>query len=103
MILHLPMEARLGGPVQNRWCYATERTEASMAEEFVVEEVANFVKTHYAPTNHSLHNPKPQYNTGDPERHESKFKLFKGSLGPCGVMKTKTLTFCMLEVRPYIE
>jgi len=129
MILHLPMEARLGGPVQNRWCYATERMqktlrakcknkrriEASMAEAFVVEEAANFVTAHYAATNYSLHNPKPRYNTGDPERHESKFKLFKGSLAPCGVMKTKTLTFeewgiitlyiltNMTEVRPYIE
>ena len=129
MILHLPMEARLGGPVQNRWCYATERMqktlrakcknkrriEASMAEAFVVEEAANFVTAHYAATNYSLHNPKPRYNTGDPERHESKFKLFKGSLTPCGVMKTKTLTFeewsiitlyiltNMTEVRPYIE
>ena len=129
MILHLPTEARLGGPVQNRWCYATERMqktlrakcknkrriEASMAEAFVVEEAANFVTAHYAATNYSLHNPKPRYNTGDPERHESKFKLFKGSLAPCGVMKTKTLTFeewgiitlyiltNMTEVRPYIE
>jgi hypothetical protein len=25
LILHLLTEARLGGPVQNRWCYATER------------------------------------------------------------------------------
>ena len=25
LILHLPTEARLGGPVQNRWCYPTER------------------------------------------------------------------------------
>jgi hypothetical protein len=25
MILHLPHEARLGGPVQNRWCYPIER------------------------------------------------------------------------------
>src|SRR3954465_13230424 len=25
MILHLPTEARLGGPMQNRWCYATEK------------------------------------------------------------------------------
>ena len=30
MILHLPMEARLGGPVQNRWCYATERMHKTL-------------------------------------------------------------------------
>ena len=57
LILHLPPEARLGGPVQNRWCYPTERMqktlrqkcknkrriEASMAEAFITEEAANFV------------------------------------------------------------
>jgi len=25
--LHLPTEARLGGPVQNLWCYSTERMQ----------------------------------------------------------------------------
>ena len=27
MILHLPYEARMGGPVQGRWCYAIERQQ----------------------------------------------------------------------------
>ena len=30
LILHLPTEARLGGPVQNRWCYATERMQKTL-------------------------------------------------------------------------
>ena len=25
MILHLPYEARMGGPVQHRWCYSIDR------------------------------------------------------------------------------
>jgi hypothetical protein len=129
MILHLPTEARLGGPVQNRWCYATERMqktlrakcknkrriEASMAEAFITEEAANFVTAHYDATLHSLHNPKPRYNVGDPKRRESKLSLFKGKLAPSGVGKSKllgveewrTLTMYILnnltEVRPYIE
>ena len=129
LILHLPTEARLGGPVQNRWCYSTERMqktlrakcknkrriEASMAEAFITEEAANFMTAHYEAKNRHLHNPKPRYNIGDHERRESKFKLFKGSLAPCGVMQTKTLTFeewgritlyiltNLTEVRPYIE
>ena len=51
LILHLLTEARLGGPVQNRWCYPTERMqktlrqkcknkrriEASMAEAFITQ------------------------------------------------------------------
>ena len=27
MILHLPYEARMGGPVQHRWCYSIERCQ----------------------------------------------------------------------------
>ena len=129
MILHLPTEARLGGPVQNRWCYATERMqktlrgkcknkrriEASMAEAFITEEAANFVTAHYDATMHNLHNPKPRYNLGDPKRRESNLSLFKGKLAPSGVGKPKllcveewrTLTMYILnnltEVRPYIE
>ena len=66
LILHLPTEARLGGPVQYRWCYPTERMqktlrqkcknkrriEASMAEAFITEEAANFVTAHYEAKNH---------------------------------------------------
>lgn len=29
MILHLPYEARMGGPVQGRWCYSIERQQKS--------------------------------------------------------------------------
>src|SRR3954462_13558693 len=58
-------------------CKNKRRIEASMAEAFVVEEAANFVTTHYAATNHSLHHAKPRYTTSNPERRESKFKLFR--------------------------
>ena len=30
LILHLPTEARFGGPVQNRWCYSTERMQKTL-------------------------------------------------------------------------
>ena len=84
LILHLPTEARMGGPVQNRWCYSTERMqktlrakcknkrriEASMAEAFITEEAANFVTAHYEAKNHHLHNPKPRYNDGDRKKFD---------------------------------
>jgi hypothetical protein len=61
LILHLPLEARLGGPVQARWCYPIEmclkilrkkcrnkaKIEASVAEATRVEEVSNFTKVYY--------------------------------------------------------
>ena len=105
LILHLPTEARLGGPVQNRWCYSTERMqktlrakcknkrriEASMAEAFITEEAANFVTAHYEAKNRHLHNPKPRYNIGDPKRRQSNLSLFKGKLGPVGASRNKIL------------
>ena len=30
LILHLPTQARLGGPVQDHWCYATERMQKTL-------------------------------------------------------------------------
>ena len=129
LILHLPTEARLGGPVQDRWCYATKRMqktlrakcknkrriEASMAEAFITEEVANFVTAHYEAKNHHLHNLKPRHNDADPKKGGSNLSLFKGKLAPAGaytpllldVDEWRTITLYILnnltEVRPYIE
>jgi hypothetical protein len=61
MILHLPHEAQMGGPVQARWCYPIERClkllrkkcrnkakiEASVVEAFVLEEVSTFTQAYY--------------------------------------------------------
>ncbi|KAH0650428.1 hypothetical protein KY284_030340 [Solanum tuberosum] len=40
LVIHLPREAKLGGPVQNRWIYPIERNhpEGCMAEGYIVEE-----------------------------------------------------------------
>ncbi|KAH0676268.1 hypothetical protein KY285_024069 [Solanum tuberosum] len=40
LVIHLPREAKLGGPVQNRWMYPIERNhpEGCMAEGYIVEE-----------------------------------------------------------------
>uniref|UniRef100_A0A8R7JVV6 DUF4218 domain-containing protein n=1 Tax=Triticum urartu TaxID=4572 RepID=A0A8R7JVV6_TRIUA len=128
MILHLPSEVRMGGPVQNCWCYGLERMQktlrakcrnkrriqASTAEAFLVEEMSNFSTSRYAANIPSLHNAKSRYNTGDP-RHKSKLSLFKGQLGPVGASVSKildpkewrSLTSYILtnlkEVRPCID
>jgi len=92
LILHLPYEARMGGPVQARWCYPIERClkvlrkkcrnkckiEASMAEAFVLEEVTNFTQAYYGDKLPSVHNRPPRYNAGE---NESKLSLFQGQLG----------------------
>src|SRR5664279_3038703 len=85
MILHLPTEARMGGPVQNRWMHGTERQqknlrfksrntckiEASIAEAFVIEEVANVITTYYPPDVPTMHNPCLLYTSDAADEEDS--------------------------------
>ena len=102
LIVHLPSEARLGGPVQARWCYPIERClktlrkkctnkariEASIAEACLREEVANFTTQYYKPNLPSNHNPLPRYNAGE---NESTLSLFQGQLGSASGSTPKLL------------
>jgi hypothetical protein len=103
LILHLPREARLGGPVQARWCYLIERClkllrqkcknkakiEASVAEAFVIEGVSTFTQAYYTEKPPNVHNPTPRYNV---EENSSTLSLFDGDLekGSAGVNKNLT-------------
>jgi len=126
MILHLPYEARMGGPVQNRWCYSIERCqkvlrtkcknkckiEASIAEAQILEEVSNFTSKYYSENLPSVHNPPSRYNVGE---EESNLSIFRGQLGKASEATIKTLNLeewrdIMLyvlknldEVEPYIK
>jgi hypothetical protein len=89
LIVHLLTEAHLGGPVSARWYYPIERClktlrkkctnkakiEASIAEAYLWEEVANFTMLYYKPNLPSNHNPLPRYNAG---KNESTLSLFQG-------------------------
>ena len=102
LILHLPYEARMGGPVQARWCYPIERTlknvhkkcrnkariEASIAEAYIVEEVSYFTTKYYTENLPSVHNQPPRYNAGE---NESNLSLFQGQLGSASALTTKML------------
>ncbi|KAM3318013.1 hypothetical protein ACQJBY_035636 [Aegilops geniculata] len=80
MILHLPSQARLGGPVQYRWMYAPEREnknlrakcknkcriEASIVEAYLNEEVSNNTTKYYDPNIPTQHNPVLRYNVITP-------------------------------------
>jgi len=126
LILHLPYEARMGGPVQARWCYPIERClkvlrkkcrnkakiEASVAAAFIMEEVSNFTTAYYKDNLPSVHNPPPRYNA---DESSSNLSLFKGQLGSASASSTKTLQYdewrtIMLyvllnldEVNPYLR
>jgi hypothetical protein len=92
LILHLPREARLGGPMQHRWCYPIERClkllrkkcrnkakiEAFVAEAFILEEVSTFTQAYYTEKLHRPQNPTPHYNI---DENSSNLSLFKGDLG----------------------
>jgi hypothetical protein len=126
MILHLPYEARMWGPMHARWCYMIERClkilrkkcrnkakiEASVAEAFILEEVSNFTTTYYKDTLPSVHNPPTRYNTN---KSSSSLSLFKGQLGKASTPGTKNLRhdeWCIImlyvllnldEVKPYVQ
>jgi hypothetical protein len=124
LILHLPYEARMGGPVQAHWCYPIERClktlrkkyrnkgkiEASITEAYILE-VSNFIEKYYAKNLPSVHNPPLRYNAGE---NESNLSLFRRQLESASASTTKTLThkdwhYIMIyvlnnldEVAPYI-
>jgi hypothetical protein len=103
LILHLPHEARLGGPVLACWCYPIERClkllrqkcknkakiEASVAEAFAIEEVSTFTQAYYTEKLASVHNPTSRYNV---EENSSTLSLFKGDLGKGSAGVNKNLT-----------
>ena len=102
LILHLPYEARMGGPVQGRWCYSIERfqkvlwtkcknkckIEASIAEAYILEEVSNFTTKYYADNLPSVHNPPPRYNA---DEDESSLSIFQEQHGSASGATHKTL------------
>jgi len=103
LILHLSYEARMGGPVQWRWCYSIERVlkvihtmtgnkgkiEASITEASCLEEMSNFTTTYYADNLPSVHNPPPHYNASE---NESTLSLFRGQLESASEGTNKILT-----------
>lgn len=76
LMIHLPYEARMGGPVQFRWNYPVERgqkylkskvrnrarVEASIAEAYILDEISNFTSIYFADQVRTIHNPVPRYN-----------------------------------------
>jgi hypothetical protein len=92
----------MGGPVQARWCYLIERclkslrnkcrnkakTESTIAEAYILEEVSNFTKKYYTENLPSIYNPPPRYNAGE---NKSNLSLFQGKLGSASALTTKQL------------
>lgn len=74
LLVHLPHEAKLGGPAQYRWMYPVERmmknlrlkvknkarVEGSIAEAWLTQEIAYFTDKYFA-TKNKVHVPQPRY------------------------------------------
>ena len=125
MILHLPYEAWMGGPMQGHWCYSIERCqkvlrtkckkkckiEASIAEAYILEEVSNFTIKYYANNLPSAQNPPSRYNAGEDESSLSTFwgQLRSASGATHKILKHEEWRAIMLyvlinlsEVEPYM-
>ena len=128
LLVHLATEARLGGPVQTRWMFATEREqknlqkkstnkcriEASIAEATLNEEVSNFTTKFYSDNLTIVHNSVPRLNMANPE-DLPELSIFIGSGGKSSGHKKRKLSYDewtnitsyvlknTTEVQPYIE
>ncbi|KAK1619323.1 hypothetical protein QYE76_024840 [Lolium multiflorum] len=100
LIVHLANEALLGGPVQFRWQFCSEREfkyiqkitgnkakiEACIAEAICLREMADAATTYYPDDVPTQHNPVTRYNVDVPE-NDPKLQLLQfpgGKVSPHG-------------------
>ena len=89
LLIHLPYEAKVGGPVQYRWMYHIERAlkhlramvgnkarvEGCIAEAFLLKEISYFSSVYFA-EEHNVNAPTMRYNI-DEEPPVSDIKKFQ--------------------------
>jgi hypothetical protein len=78
LLIHLPYEAKVGGPIQYRWMYHIEialrylkpmvgnrvRVEGCIVEAFILKEVAYFSSIYFT-VEHNVNAPMMQYNVDE--------------------------------------
>jgi hypothetical protein len=78
LLVHIPYEAKVGGPVQYRWMYHIERTlkylramvsnkarvEGSIAESFLLKEITYFSSVYFT-DEHNINASTLRYNVGE--------------------------------------
>jgi hypothetical protein len=89
LLVHLPYEAKVGGPVQYRWMYFVQRdlkrlrattgnktrVEGCIAEAFYLKEISYYTSTYFAKEN-NINAHIPRYHTSH-EIPRSNLKLFQ--------------------------
>jgi hypothetical protein len=96
LLVHLPYEAKVGGPVQYRWMYHIERTlkklramvcnkrrvEGCIAQEFKYKEIASFMGLYLA-GKHTVNAPALRYHVDEPPISDLEIFQWSGkTVGP---------------------
>ena len=105
LLIHLPYEAKVGGPVQYRWMYHIERAlkklrpmvgnkarvEGCIAEEFKFKEIAYFTSVYFT-EEHNVNAPTMRYHI-DQEDPSSDLKIFQWKGTTVGPGKVHHITY----------
>ncbi|PNX91366.1 hypothetical protein L195_g047496, partial [Trifolium pratense] len=106
LVVHLPYEAKVGGPVQYRWMYPFERcmlylkrkarnkarVEGSICEAYNLEEVSNFASMYFDPKLQTRHTKVPRNDDGGQCMIDECLSIFKYPCRPIGKGKKRFLT-----------
>ncbi len=128
--VHLPYEARVGGPVQYRWMYKFERcmhdlkmkvsnkahVEGSICEAYLIEETSTFCSHYFESHIPHMATRVPRNDDGEQRQYdESVWSIFRYPGRPYGVSRYRYLddnelrvatAYVLLnckEVKPYLE
>ncbi|KAL4584418.1 hypothetical protein LXL04_009019 [Taraxacum kok-saghyz] len=130
--IHFPYEARIGGPVQNRWMYQFERflnqlkkdvknkskVEGSIVNAYLLREAANFCSYYFEPNVLTRNRNVPRNDDGGDDRGDDDneiLKIFSHPGRAYGNLKKRMLTddefnavhtYILLkedQMQPYIE
>ncbi|KAL3568114.1 hypothetical protein D5086_030765 [Populus alba] len=94
--IHLPFEAKAGGPVQYRWMYPFERylfnlkkkvknkahVEASISEAYIVEEISTFISYYFEPHMRTRINRVPRHDDGGEVPSSGNLSIFSNTGRP---------------------
>ncbi|XP_052305336.1 uncharacterized protein LOC127904747 [Populus trichocarpa] len=94
--IHLPFEAKAGGPVQYRWMYPFERylfnlkkkvknkahVEASICEAYIVEEISTFISYYFEPHLRTRINRVPRHDDGGEVPSSGNLSIFSNTGRP---------------------
>nr|GEW21217.1 hypothetical protein [Tanacetum cinerariifolium] len=117
LLVHLPYEARVRGPVQYRWMYPFERflgklkkkvtnkakVESLIANAYLIKEISMFCSHYFEPHVKTKMNRLPRNdNGGDEELYEGTISIFKCSGRVSGQAKKDVLLNCD-EIEQYVK